>query len=249
MNGYALSRQYFDYANANPGKTSPAMCALYMWLIELNNRRRFIENFYFNTEDACYACGISNRKTVWKHLHELADAGLVTIVYKSANSARASVLSIIHNRVEPAPTDGAFDTFGPMGEEGDSEGGLSNKWTGDALQPCPQEPQPAPRPGNAAATQGGYSKKGLKKVNTKNTLNTQKGSPVVFVEPALDEVTLYFETNGYSREAALRCYHTYAVAGWHDTRGQPIKNWKQKCHSVWFKPENIKKSTRITFVQ
>ena len=33
-------------------------------------------------------------------------------------------------------------------------------------------------------------------------------------------------------------YEAYEVAGWHDTQGKPILNWKQKILNVWCKDEN-----------
>jgi hypothetical protein len=93
MNGYQLTKQYFAFAAANPGATTPGMCALFMWLVEVNNRSRFTQNFFFNAEDAGYACGMQSRKTVWKYLVQLEVAGLVLVVYKSNNQERPSVLS------------------------------------------------------------------------------------------------------------------------------------------------------------
>lgn len=93
MNGYQLTKQYFAFAAANPGATTPGMCALFMWLVEVNNRSRFTQNFFFNAEDAGYACGMQSRKTVWKYLVQLESAGLVQVVYKSNNQERPSVLS------------------------------------------------------------------------------------------------------------------------------------------------------------
>ncbi len=94
MNGYQLTKQYFTFAAANPGATTPGMCALFMWLVEVNNRSRFTQNFFFNAEDAGYACGMQSRKTVWKYLVQLEVAGLVRVVYKSNNQERPSVLSL-----------------------------------------------------------------------------------------------------------------------------------------------------------
>ncbi len=59
-----------------------------------------------------------------------------------------------------------------------------------------------------------------------------------FVPPSLTEFESYFIENGYSAEMAKRAYTGYDVAGWKDSIGKPIRNWKQKCVHVWFKPEN-----------
>ena len=62
--------------------------------------------------------------------------------------------------------------------------------------------------------------------------------------PSLEEVTEYFRTKGYSDEAARKAYEYYEAGkdpesgNWKDARGNIVKAWKQKMHSVWFKPEN-----------
>jgi uncharacterized protein YdaU (DUF1376 family) len=60
-----------------------------------------------------------------------------------------------------------------------------------------------------------------------------------FIPPTLEEVISYFEKNGYKQEVARRAWMGYNEANWHDTKGDPVLNWKQKMINVWFKPENI----------
>jgi hypothetical protein len=65
-----------------------------------------------------------------------------------------------------------------------------------------------------------------------------------FTPPTLKEIKEYFKSNGYSEKAAEKAYWYYHEADWHDSRGNKIKNWKQKCRGVWFKEENeIKQET------
>jgi hypothetical protein len=59
-----------------------------------------------------------------------------------------------------------------------------------------------------------------------------------FSPPSLADFRKYFEDNGYSPELAERAFKGYEVAEWHDSDGKQINSWKQKCHHVWFKPEN-----------
>jgi len=59
-----------------------------------------------------------------------------------------------------------------------------------------------------------------------------------FIHPSLDEVLLYFTENGYSQESAKRAFEHYELGNWFDTNGKPVIAWKQKMHTVWFKPEN-----------
>jgi hypothetical protein len=54
----------------------------------------------------------------------------------------------------------------------------------------------------------------------------------------INDIKLYFLDNGYSEIAAKRFFDYYSVADWKDSKGNKVKNWKQKAQAVWFKPEN-----------
>lgn len=56
--------------------------------------------------------------------------------------------------------------------------------------------------------------------------------------PTESDVIKYFSENGYSEAAALKAFNHYQLGGWKDTNGKPVLAWKQKMHTVWFKPEN-----------
>ena len=66
-----------------------------------------------------------------------------------------------------------------------------------------------------------------------------------FIPPSLNEVVSFFKEKGYSESAANRAFNHYSLADWHDTTGKPVKNWKQKMNTVWFKPENIDQSAGV----
>ena len=65
--------------------------------------------------------------------------------------------------------------------------------------------------------------------------------------PTLDEVIAYFDENGYTKEHATKMYQFYSASVtsnkqkyWKDSKGNYVRNWKQKCISVWFKDEGKK---------
>ena len=74
--------------------------------------------------------------------------------------------------------------------------------------------------------------------------------------PSLDSVEQYFIDNGYTKESAKKAFDYYnaSLTGgkrkWTDSKGNVVKNWKQKMRSVWFKEENkVKpKASSDTFV-
>ena len=59
-----------------------------------------------------------------------------------------------------------------------------------------------------------------------------------FSPPIREEVISYFLENGFSELAGGKAFDYYDVAGWKDSRGNQVKNWKQKMRGVWFKDEN-----------
>ena len=64
--------------------------------------------------------------------------------------------------------------------------------------------------------------------------------------PSLSEVKEYFKQNGYDPKVAEKAFDIYNASledhpqrkYWRDSRDNPIKNWKLKMQSVWFKDEN-----------
>lgn len=55
--------------------------------------------------------------------------------------------------------------------------------------------------------------------------------------PTLEEWTAYFAEHGYPATLAKRSWHSYADAEppWTDSRGVPVRGWKQKVQQVWFR--------------
>lgn len=67
--------------------------------------------------------------------------------------------------------------------------------------------------------------------------------------PTLEEVKAYFKENGYTLDSAEKFFKYYENGNppWTDGKGNPVRAWKQKCQSVWFKPENkIQEQTKQT---
>lgn len=71
-------------------------------------------------------------------------------------------------------------------------------------------------------------------------IETKKGGKggKQFNPPTLEEFQNYWEDNGYDKNKAVRAWKGYDAANWSDSKGNKVKNWKQKCFHVWFKDEN-----------
>lgn len=80
-------------------------------------------------------------------------------------------------------------------------------------------------------------------INKSNMPNSKE-----FIPPTLDEVISYFLSNWYRKDIAIKAFNYYNVADWHDSKGNKIRNWKQKMQAVWFKEENrIKQEFKSAF--
>ena len=86
---------------------------------------------------------------------------------------------------------------------------------------------------NSAKPGKGKERKGKEIVEEGETRSEKKFNP-----PKLEEVKAYFRENGYREDTAERAFKGYDVAGWIDSKGKKILNWKQKMIQVWFKDEN-----------
>ena len=63
-------------------------------------------------------------------------------------------------------------------------------------------------------------------------------APATFKAPTVDDAIAYFIANGYTEDSARRFFSYYDCAGWKDSNGKSVRNWKQKAQAVWFKDEN-----------
>jgi uncharacterized protein DUF4373 len=64
--------------------------------------------------------------------------------------------------------------------------------------------------------------------------------------PTQSEVVQYFLENGYTENSGIKAFKYYSEGKWKDSRGQPVRNWKQKMRGVWFKDENFIPNQHIT---
>jgi len=64
----------------------------------------------------------------------------------------------------------------------------------------------------------------------------KKNKEVIY--PSSLEVSNYFSENGYKKEVGIKAFNYYSIAEWKDSKGNKVRNWKQKMQAVWFKDEN-----------
>lgn len=67
---------------------------------------------------------------------------------------------------------------------------------------------------------------------------SSKKTKKVFSPPHLNDVIQFFVENGFAEAAAKKAHAYYTDGEWKDSRGHPVRNWKQKMRGVWFTDEN-----------
>ncbi|MFP4017947.1 MAG: hypothetical protein ACLFUH_01750 [Bacteroidales bacterium] len=67
---------------------------------------------------------------------------------------------------------------------------------------------------------------------------SEKGKKKPFHPPSKEDIKEYFKENGYDPEIGEKAFNYYDSANWHDSKGNKIKNWKQKMQGVWFREEH-----------
>ena len=93
MNGYDLSRQWFDFAFEKT-ECKVQHTALYLWIVELNNRLGWKKEFGLPTNATMEGLGIGNRGTYAKTLSDLKDWGFIEIVQESKNQYQACIIKL-----------------------------------------------------------------------------------------------------------------------------------------------------------
>jgi len=94
INGYQLSRSWFDFCFENPEKISPNHTAIYFFAIEHCNRLGWKEKFGFPTQMTMDAIGIKKHQTYIKYFNDLCEWGFFRLVQKSTNQYSANIISL-----------------------------------------------------------------------------------------------------------------------------------------------------------
>lgn len=81
------------------------------------------------------------------------------------------------------------------------------------------------------------------KVND-NDNDNEKVKEKANANPTSDEVADYFESNGYPRELGIKAFNHYDRLNWQDSNGNKVKNWKNKCKSVWMSRHDEQQSQK-----
>lgn len=81
------------------------------------------------------------------------------------------------------------------------------------------------------------------KTNVLQKTNIKQNTNRIQTPPQLNEVIDFFIEKGSNEEKAKQAYEYYQLADWHDSKGNRVKNWKQKMLAIWINNNNFSKTT------
>lgn len=220
MNGYELTRQWWDFAYNSGHPVKPEHHAVYLYAVELCNRLGWKQKFAIPTTMTMEAVGIRSYKTYINVFRDLCEWGVIQLHEKSTNQYSANVIAlVIFTEAQSKALDKAILNHLP-------EQVQSTDQSSDSIikqQTINQKPETI----NAPAAS---KKKKFKE-------------PVEFIAPTLQDVKDYFKENGYTQDAAERAFRHYDTLNWHNKQGKPVDNWKNTMVNNWFTPENKQSKT------
>jgi hypothetical protein len=94
LNGYELSRNWFDWCFENPEKINPNHTAIYFFAIEHCNRMGWKNKFGFPSQMTMDALGIKKHQTYIKYFRDLVDWGFIILIQESKNQYSANIISL-----------------------------------------------------------------------------------------------------------------------------------------------------------
>lgn len=111
INGYSLSNEWFEFVLDNPDKVTGNHTALYMWLVQINNRVKWRTKFQVTTRENMDGMACKSRTTYHKCFDNLVEWGFITVVQKSSNQYQCNVISLYKKcTTTSTSTDTTIDT-------------------------------------------------------------------------------------------------------------------------------------------
>ena len=96
MNGYQLTRRWFDFA-FDKKEAKPQHTALYCWCVELNNRLGWKEQFGLPTLATMEGLSIGNKNTFLDTLKDLVEWQFIEIIQESKNQNISRIIKLRHS--------------------------------------------------------------------------------------------------------------------------------------------------------
>ena len=94
MNGYSISRNWWDFAFANPEKIKPVHSALLFFAVEHCNRLGWKEKFGLPSSMAMEAIGVHSYNTYVTAFNDLCEWGFFDLIQKSKNQYSSNIIAL-----------------------------------------------------------------------------------------------------------------------------------------------------------
>ena len=94
INGYSLTRKWFDFCFENPDLIKPVHTALYLYILDAWNRFGQKEKFGLPALHTMEVIGIKSKKTYYKTFYDLVKFDFIVVIQKSINQNTANIISL-----------------------------------------------------------------------------------------------------------------------------------------------------------
>jgi hypothetical protein len=84
-------------------------------------------------------------------------------------------------------------------------------------------------------------------VEQNSTKENKRKENKQYTKPSLSDVIEFFNENGFEDIGAIKAFNYYDEGDWQDSKGNKVKNWKQKMRGVWFRDEFKKNKSIASF--
>lgn len=109
MNGYNLTRNWFNYKFDNPGNMRAIHAEMYFYIIDLWNRLGQREKFGLPTDVTMQALEIGSYKTYKKTFEELVKYNFIIEISKSQNQYQSRIIALVKSAVSSAESSATID--------------------------------------------------------------------------------------------------------------------------------------------
>jgi len=205
MNGYQLTRRWFNFTFEN-SEAKVQHTALYCWMVELNNRLGWKEEFTINTQFTMEGLSIGNKNTYLAALSDLEKWGFIKTVRPSINQNYGRVISLRCSDNDTATTT-AMDMALIQQSDDNGEGSVP------IVKQVNQET--------------------IKPISDSKPKAKKKKEKVQFVPPTIEQVQEYFTEKVYPLQLAEKVFNHYNDKQWHKSNGQPVIDWKRTISNNW----------------
>lgn len=229
MNGYSLSRSWFDFCFKNPDLITPTHTAIFFFAVDHCNRLGWKDKFPLPTALAMSAIGVKSYNTYKRCLLELVGFGFIILVQKSTNQYTENIIALskFDRSIISAPSkiDKAnINASSNFDKANDSASSNFDKANDKANAPLYNYT-------NLKTNKPNKHEKNFFGENSETESQKEKYEYVpprkhkIISAPIFSEVEYFFHQNMSTKECAQQFFNRYDSVGW-EISGSPITNWR-----------------------